>query len=359
MSSNDGGDVEVDEDYNTDLYAAPPVTTKNEKKPAAEFVDSDDDDEADEPASYGQPKQFEGKGKVKNHVQLDEDADLYMAPPVKNVKKSAAGGKVAAGAGGKVAAMIARAKAEQAEKDAAKARVNQKKPAQTFKYQQNAAGSYLDVTPGMQKRESNEYTDVAPGPPKSAAEKIQYTTVQHDAVKKDDDDDGTYKDVAPTGPAKAKVETSKAPTEVVASKEKVQYTQVDASKTTSATPAPNLPPPSQRAADWREYKGADLGGRCKIRVYFSTTTSDRVIRANSQSLQMLLERLKVHERPDFEPWIPVDMDMDREVRNTIFEKAGTRKTPLLFIDDEFVGGWDEISDMIECDMPSFQRMLTY
>jgi len=37
-------------------------------------------------------------------------------------------------------------------------------------------------------------------------------------------------------------------------------------------------PPWERAADWRVYEGDDLGGRCKIRVYFSTTTSSQVVR---------------------------------------------------------------------------------
>jgi glutaredoxin len=56
------------------------------------------------------------------------------------------------------------------------------------------------------------------------------------------------------------------------------------------------------------------------------------------ALQRLLEEKKVHLRPDFEQWIPVDMEMERDFRNQIFEKAGQRETPMLFVDDEFVGG---------------------
>eukprot|EP00040_Diaphanoeca_grandis_P044422 m.12257 g.12257 ORF g.12257 m.12257 type:complete len:520 (-) comp9231_c0_seq1:408-1967(-) len=156
------------------------------------------------------------------------------------------------------------------------------------------------------------YKDVAPGPAKGEkAEKVEYTTVEHEEPQ--DDDDGTYKDVCPT----------------------------------------------ERPDDWRSYEGEDLGGRCKIRVFFSTTTSDRDIRNNTQDLMKLLEKLKVHERPDFEPWIPVDMDMDRDFRNKIFEKAGTRKTPLLFVDDEFVGGWDMIKEMTETDYASVEKMFKY
>jgi hypothetical protein len=28
-------------------------------------------------------------------------------------------------------------------------------------------------------------------------------------------------------------------------------------------------------------------------------------------MMMVFERMNVHKRPDFEPWIPVDMDMEK------------------------------------------------
>lgn len=62
---------------------------------------------------------------------------------------------------------------------------------------------------------------------------------------------------------------------------------------------------------------------------------------------MLLERMEVHKRPDFEPWIPIDLDMNKETRDRIFAKAGERVTPLLFIDDEFIGGYDKIIELNE------------
>eukprot|EP00054_Salpingoeca_dolichothecata_P031713 m.264383 g.264383 ORF g.264383 m.264383 type:complete len:407 (-) comp27777_c0_seq1:167-1387(-) len=108
-----------------------------------------------------------------------------------------------------------------------------------------------------------------------------------------------------------------------------------------------LPPPWERDADWRVYEGPDLGGRCKIRVYFSTTTSSQKVRQDWMALQNFLERHNVHKRPDFEPAIPIDIDMTKETRDKIFEKAGTKKTPMLFIDDEYIGGWDEVSQMNE------------
>ena len=60
----------------------------------------------------------------------------------------------------------------------------------------------------------------------------------------------------------------------------------------------------------------------------------------------LLNKLQVHLREDFEPWIPIDIGMDREERNRIFEKAGVRKTPMLFIDDQYVGDYDDVSALL-------------
>jgi hypothetical protein len=70
-----------------------------------------------------------------------------------------------------------------------------------------------------------------------------------------------------------------------------------------------LPPPRERAADWRVYAGADLGGRCMIKVFFSTTTSSQKIRNDTQLMKQLMERHNYHKRPDFEPFTPVDIDV--------------------------------------------------
>jgi glutaredoxin-related protein len=82
-------------------------------------------------------------------------------------------------------------------------------------------------------------------------------------------------------------------------------------------------------------------------MYYSSTTSSQVIRKNTESLQKILEAKKVHLRPDFEPWIPVDVDMEKAFRDKIFEKAGQRETPMLFIDDEFAGNYEKLMEMNE------------
>eukprot|EP00035_Acanthoeca_spectabilis_P020823 m.434769 g.434769 ORF g.434769 m.434769 type:complete len:526 (+) comp17764_c0_seq1:1329-2906(+) len=109
-----------------------------------------------------------------------------------------------------------------------------------------------------------------------------------------------------------------------------------------------LPPPHERAPDWRVYEGINLGGRCKIKIYFSTTTSSQKIRTDTQNMKSLMERHNYHLRPDFEHFTPVDIDMEKEHRDKIFKKAGTRVTPMLFVDDEFVGGYDQVAELDEC-----------
>lgn len=115
--------------------------------------------------------------------------------------------------------------------------------------------------------------------------------------------------------------------------------------------------PWERDPNWRKYTGANLGGRCKIRIYYSSTTSSAQIRANTQSLMALMEREGIHKRPDFEPMIPVDVDMAKEMRDNIFAKASTKITPLLFIDDEFVGDYNKVMDLSETGQLS--KLLEY
>jgi hypothetical protein len=49
--------------------------------------------------------------------------------------------------------------------------------------------------------------------------------------------------------------------------------------------------------------------------------------------------------------------MDREERNRIFEKAGVRKTPMLFIDDQYVGDFDDVVELDE--IGELDRLLSY
>eukprot|EP01117_Protostelium_nocturnum_P000021 TRINITY_DN1006_c0_g1_i1.p1 TRINITY_DN1006_c0_g1~~TRINITY_DN1006_c0_g1_i1.p1 ORF type:complete len:436 (+),score=190.61 TRINITY_DN1006_c0_g1_i1:85-1392(+) len=84
-----------------------------------------------------------------------------------------------------------------------------------------------------------------------------------------------------------------------------------------------------------------LGGEGKIRVFYSTTTAKD---EKTRPLQELLESKKVHLRPDFEPWIPVDL-MEREEREAVFKKAGVRELPIVFIDDNYVGNSPKVFEL--------------
>jgi len=78
-----------------------------------------------------------------------------------------------------------------------------------------------------------------------------------------------------------------------------------------------------------------LGGEGKIRVFYTTTTHTN---ERTRPMQELLESKGIHLRPDFEPWIPVDI-MEKEDREAVFRKAGTRSLPIVFIDDVYIGDY--------------------
>jgi len=81
-------------------------------------------------------------------------------------------------------------------------------------------------------------------------------------------------------------------------------------------------------------------------VFYSTTSSSEKGRKDVMDLQRLLEQKKIHLRPDFEPWLPVDI-LERDDREAVFKKAGTRALPIVFIDDKYVGDYDTVRDLEE------------
>jgi len=94
----------------------------------------------------------------------------------------------------------------------------------------------------------------------------------------------------------------------------------------------------------REYES--LGGEGKIVVFFSTTSSSEKGRQDVFMLETLLTSKKIHQRPDFEPWTPVDL-MDRPDREAVFKRAGTRNLPIIFIDDQYIGDYDTLQEANE------------
>jgi len=84
-----------------------------------------------------------------------------------------------------------------------------------------------------------------------------------------------------------------------------------------------------------------LGGKGKIIVIYSTTSSTNKAKNDVVKMQKLLEMKKIHERPDFEPWVPVDV-LSRNDREAMFKQAKTRELPIVYIDDTYVGTFDTL-----------------
>lgn len=95
------------------------------------------------------------------------------------------------------------------------------------------------------------------------------------------------------------------------------------------------------------FKAHVRGPLGKTQVYFTTTSSSAKVRADIEHLENLFYIKKVFLRPDFEPWIAMDM-IPKADRDAVYEDAGCRTLPLVFIDDKFIGSWDTIEDLNDC-----------
>jgi len=84
-----------------------------------------------------------------------------------------------------------------------------------------------------------------------------------------------------------------------------------------------------------------LGGEGKVRVFFSSTSSTEKGRQDFFALQRLLTTKEIHLRPDFEPWVAVDV-LTKDDRDAVFRRAGTKNLPIVFIDDKYTGDFDVI-----------------
>jgi len=89
-----------------------------------------------------------------------------------------------------------------------------------------------------------------------------------------------------------------------------------------------------------------IGGEGKIMVFYSTTSSTNKGKSDNFNLQRLLEAKMVHKRPDFLPWIPIDV-VEKNDRDAIFRKAGTRSLPIVYVDDKYIGDFDTIQGLEE------------
>eukprot|EP01108_Squamamoeba_japonica_P001332 TRINITY_DN1550_c0_g1_i3.p2 TRINITY_DN1550_c0_g1~~TRINITY_DN1550_c0_g1_i3.p2 ORF type:complete len:433 (-),score=262.90 TRINITY_DN1550_c0_g1_i3:38-1336(-) len=89
-----------------------------------------------------------------------------------------------------------------------------------------------------------------------------------------------------------------------------------------------------------------IGGEGLVLVFYSTTSGTNKGRSDNFNLKRLLEAKGVHKREDFVPWIPVDI-MEKEDRDAVFRKAGTRQLPIVYVDDVFAGDYDTLQQLEE------------
>lgn len=86
----------------------------------------------------------------------------------------------------------------------------------------------------------------------------------------------------------------------------------------------------------------DLGGRGRIRVYYAAMSTNLKVRKDNELLGKFLKAKGISSRPDFDPWIALDVGISKTERDKVFNKAGTRKTPMVFANDVFIGGYEDV-----------------
>ena len=87
---------------------------------------------------------------------------------------------------------------------------------------------------------------------------------------------------------------------------------------------------------------SDLGGRGRIRVYYAAMSTNLKVRKDNELLGKFLKEKGISSRPDFDPWIALDVGMSKAERDKVFSKAGTRRTPMVFANDVFIGGYEDV-----------------
>ena len=80
----------------------------------------------------------------------------------------------------------------------------------------------------------------------------------------------------------------------------------------------------------------------KICVYYSASCTSPKVRSDKQQLERFLRDKGITERPEYMPWVALDLDLNKTERDKIIEMAGTRKTPMLFVNDRYIGGFEDV-----------------
>lgn len=92
----------------------------------------------------------------------------------------------------------------------------------------------------------------------------------------------------------------------------------------------------------RDASAEDLGGRGKIRVYYAATSMKAKVQRDKDMMELFLKEKGILSHPQFDSWIALDVGMTKVQREKVFKRAGHRATPLLFIDDQCIGTYEDI-----------------
>ena len=84
------------------------------------------------------------------------------------------------------------------------------------------------------------------------------------------------------------------------------------------------------------------GEKRNICVYYSASCNNPKARSDKVQLERFLKEKGITERNDYTPCVALDLDMKKAERDKIIETAGTRHTPMLFINHRYIGGFEDV-----------------
>ncbi len=82
-----------------------------------------------------------------------------------------------------------------------------------------------------------------------------------------------------------------------------------------------------------------------IKVYYSSSSLDPGVIRDTEQLEKLLQPYGLTRNSSDDIWVSIDVELQKDERDLIFRLAGTRRLPLLFIHEQFLGNFDDIHEL--------------
>ena len=79
-------------------------------------------------------------------------------------------------------------------------------------------------------------------------------------------------------------------------------------------------------------------------MFFSSASGRQKAQRDLNQLQTIFVAKKLHETPNFTPFIPIDT-CPKDTRDELFRIAGTKELPQVWINDKYVGGVDRVQQL--------------